>query len=197
MSDFFKVLDHEGTGYLTPEAFSSFLEANGFSATEDPWRLNQKPLSGPWLPVDNADFELKAAYEAWFFPHRVVSRSSVRPLLPHGGMPLLALPGFIDYLAIECSAEGPARVRGLNAALTRYGSGMDPRWLAMGEIPGWALPREVPGKVRRRIDDANARSVRTARERIEASRVQHEIMAQGRRNAEELVSDVRYVWRPY
>jgi hypothetical protein len=112
-------------------------------------------------------------------------------------MPLLALPGFIDYLAIECAAEGPARIRGLNAALTRYGSRMAPKWLAMGEIPDWTLPREMPGKVRRRIDEANARSGRTARERIEANRVQHEIMAQGRRNAEELTSDVRYVWRPY
>jgi Ca2+-binding EF-hand superfamily protein len=36
MTDFFRVLDPEHTGYLTPEAFSSFLEVNGFSATEDP-----------------------------------------------------------------------------------------------------------------------------------------------------------------
>jgi hypothetical protein len=112
-------------------------------------------------------------------------------------MPLLALPGFIDYLAIECSGEGPARIRGLIVALTHYGSRMDPKWLALGQIPDWALPREMPGKVRRRIDEANARSVRTVRERIEAIRVQHEIMAQGRRNAEEVTSDVRYVWRPY
>jgi hypothetical protein len=36
MEDFFNVLDPGGTGYLTPEAFSSFLAVNGFSATEDP-----------------------------------------------------------------------------------------------------------------------------------------------------------------
>lgn len=112
-------------------------------------------------------------------------------------MPLLSREGFRDYLAVECAGEGPARVRGLNAALQRYGRQMSPGWVARGPLPPWALPEHMPDKVRRRIDAANERSHRTAATRIEAERVKHALMAQGRQNAIELVSDVRYVWRPY
>lgn len=78
------------------------------------------------------------------------------------------------------------------------GPGPDGRgWAALGPVPGWVLPATMPDQVRRRIDAANERSRRTAAARIEAVRVQHELQAQGRRIAVELVSDVRYVWKPY
>ncbi|OIW27587.1 hypothetical protein CONLIGDRAFT_440747 [Coniochaeta ligniaria NRRL 30616] len=201
MNDFFTVLDPQNTGRLTPEVFSGFLALNCFTHDEDPWRKNYRPLAPPWEPVDNADFELKAAYEAWYFAHEVRQRSS-RPRLPHGGMPLLLREGFLAYLAVEFSDDAPARCRGLNAALQRYGAHMGPGpdgrgWLALGPAPQWIFSQAMPPQVRRRVDEANARSRRMAAERIEAVRVEHALRAQGRRNAEELTGDYRYVWREY
>jgi hypothetical protein len=118
-------------------------------------------------------------------------------------MPLLAREGFVSYLAVEFAADAaPERCRGLNAALARYGNAMGPGphgrgWLALGPAPQWIFPAAMPPEVQRRIDEANARSHRMAAERLEAVRVEHELRAQGRRNAVELISDVRYVWRPY
>lgn len=69
--------------------------------------------------------------------------------------------------------------------------------MALGPAPEGIFSPAMPDAVRRRIDEANARSRRTAAERIEASRVENAIRAQGMRNAVELVSDYRYVWREY
>lgn len=117
-------------------------------------------------------------------------------------MPLLTREGFVAYLAVEFADDAAARCRGLNAALRRYAASMGPGpggrgWLALGPAPEWIFCAAMPDAVRMRIDKANARSRRTAAERIEASRVENAIRAQGRRNAEELVSDYRYVWREY
>lgn len=225
LNDFFTVLDPQNTGYLTPEVFSSFLAVIGFTPTEDPCPSssillplsihktsnfhaqktaglnNHRPLAAPFLPIDNADFELKAVYEVWHFAHTVRPRTNLRPVIPYGGMPLLAREGFVAYMALEHAADGEPRHRGLNAALRRYGHLMGPGpsgagWLALGPVPRWVLPAAMPAEVRRRTDEANTRSVRLAAEKIEANRVSNLLKAQGRRNAEELTGDYRYVWSP-
>lgn len=105
--------------------------------------------------------------------------------------------GFLAYLAVEFADEAAARCRGLNAALRRYGAQMGAEWAAMGPAPLWIFSPGMPAKVRRRVDEANARSHRTAAERIEAVRVESELRASGIRNALELTGNYRYVRRPY
>lgn len=129
-------------------------------------------------PEDLADFELKAACEAWSFEHRVAVRNPGCPQLPYGGMPMLTLRGFTN----------------INAALRYYDV-----WAELGPLPRECLlpGPDPPIEVQRRIEQAGARSRRTAAERIEANRVKHALQAQGRRNAEELVGDYYYVRRDY
>ncbi|KAB5585477.1 hypothetical protein GE09DRAFT_1070882 [Coniochaeta sp. 2T2.1] len=203
MNDFFTVLDEHNTGSLTPEVFSGFLELNGFTRDEDPWRKSHTPLALPFLPIDNADFTLLSVYQSHLFPH-VISphpRSPHRPTLPYGGVPLLLREGFLSYLAIEFSNDAPARCRGLNLALRRYGAVMPctweggRTWREMGAVPEWCFLRDMPPEVKKKVDEAAVRGERLAREKVEAVRVENEIKAMGRRNAEELVGDYRYVYR--
>ncbi|KAI1653654.1 hypothetical protein F4813DRAFT_399647 [Daldinia decipiens] len=145
-------------------------------------------------PEDLADFELKAACEAWSFEHRVAVRNPGRPQLPYGGMPMLTLRGFTDMMAVEHAADPELAWRGINAALRYYDV-----WTELGPLPRECL---LPGpgppiEVQRRIEQAGARTRRTAAERIEANRVKHALQAQGRRNAEELAGDYYYVRRDY
>ncbi|KAI1388583.1 uncharacterized protein F4822DRAFT_250753 [Hypoxylon trugodes] len=215
LAAFFACLDPQRTGTITPEALSSFLEVNGFT-TEDnicmcaysccltihnanahiinrKGKSNLKP-SIMFQPQDLADYELKAACEAWFFEHRVAVRSPGRAQLPYGGMPLLTLRGFTDMISVEHAGDPERGWRGTNAALRYYGI-----WRDRGPLPRDCLLSgpDMPGELRRRIEQAGVRSRKTAAERLEANRVRLALQAQGRRHAEEISGDYYYVRRDW
>lgn len=142
-------------------------------------------------PEDLADFELKAAFEAWYLEHRVAVRYPGRPQLPYGGMPLLTARGLADMMAVEHAGDPERAWRGINAALRRYGV-----WPERGPLPrSCLLAAGMPPEVRRRAEEAGARSRRTAAERLEATRVRFALQAEGRRHAEEISGDYYYVRR--
>ncbi|KAF3071196.1 hypothetical protein GL218_00026 [Daldinia childiae] len=193
LAAFFARLDSRGTGTITPETLSAFLDVHGFLGGDNVWKSNLAP-NVMFQPEDLADFELKAACEAWSFEHRVAVRNPGRPQLPYGGMPMLTLQGFTDMMAVEHASDPELAWRGINAALRYYDV-----WRELGPLPRECL---LPGtgppiEVQRRIEQAGARARRTAAERIEANRVKHALQAQGRRNAEELAGDYYYVRRDY
>ena len=70
-------------------------------------------------------------------------------------------------------------------------------WLQMGPLPRDMVPKTCPPQVQERIDDASARGRRESQRRIDAVRIQHQIAAQGRQNALELISDSKYVYHYY
>ncbi|KAI1381141.1 hypothetical protein F4677DRAFT_118130 [Hypoxylon crocopeplum] len=193
LAAFFARLDPRGTGTITPETMSSFLDIQGFRIEHNIWKMHLKP-NAMFQPEDLADFEFKAACEAWFFEHRVAVRNPSRPQLPYGGMPLLTLRGFTDMMAAEHAGDAERGWRGLNAALRHYGV-----WGERGPLPrACLLPGpDMPALLQRRADAAGARARRAAAERVEATRLRFALQAEGRRNAEELTGDYYYVRRDY
>ncbi|XXG97436.1 hypothetical protein Hte_003737 [Hypoxylon texense] len=187
---FFARLDPQNTGTVTPEAVSAFLDVHGFATEHNTWKSNLRP-NAIFQPEDLADFELKAVLEAWHLEHRVAVRHPGRPQLPHGGMPLLTPRGFADLMAVEHAGDPERAWRGINAALRYYGV-----WPERGPLPrACLLATGMPPEVRRRIEEAGARSRRAAAERIAASRVDVALRAEGRRHAEEISGDYYYVRR--
>ncbi|KAI0880084.1 uncharacterized protein GGS22DRAFT_99519 [Annulohypoxylon maeteangense] len=193
LAAFFARLDPQGTGTITPEALSAFLDVHGFPTQDNIWKLNLKP-SAMFQPEDLADYELKAACEAWGFEHRVVTRNPTRAQLPYGGMPLLTVRGFTDMMAVEYGADPNDAFLGLNTALCRYGV-----WVERGPLPRECLlpGPDAPEELRRRTEEVRVRSRRVAEERLEATRVRFELQARGRRHAEELSGDYHYVRRDF
>ncbi|KAI2615119.1 hypothetical protein GGR54DRAFT_309242 [Hypoxylon sp. NC1633] len=257
MAAFFARLDPQGTGVITPETLSYFLDVNGFPTednvckcltfsvsasasvyhpstfllvpsqsipayllarqathptshpipshripphtnqltTQPPTREKNLRPSAMFAAEDIADFELKAACEAWPFEHRIAIRHPGAPhQLPYGGMPLLTQRGFTAMLAVDTAGDPDRGHRGLVAALRHYGV-----WADRGPLPrACLLPGpDMPAPLRRRVDEVMARAARVAAQRIEATRVRMEVQAQGRRNAEELSGDYYYVRRDY
>lgn len=190
MKAFFAVLDQQNTGYMAPEVLSSFLDVQGFRLNDNIWKSNHRQMPPPFHPVDNADFELKTAFEAWYFEHRVVSRAPDRPLLPGGGMPHLTPAGFTSYMAVESAGDPELAFRGINAALRTYGI-----WAEMGPLPREMLPATMPPQIKARMDQAAARSRSAAEQRI-ASQQAYEQMAAAR-GSQDLAGDPRYAYRRY
>lgn len=186
MKEFWKRLDPRGTGYIAPEVFSGFMEINHFAPDDDVWRRNHQG-NLIFSADDVADYELKAAWEAWYFDHKVVVRNPRAKQLPYGGMPMLSQNGFIDVMAVEIAAEPDDRLGGLNNALRHYGV-----WTERGPVPRHVLPSARAPELQRRVDAAVARSQQTAKERLDAAEVQARIEARGRQAALDIVSDYRY-----
>ncbi|KAK0704749.1 hypothetical protein B0H67DRAFT_359115 [Lasiosphaeris hirsuta] len=192
MKAFFSVLDQQNTGYMAPEVLSSFLDVQGFRLNDNIWKSNHRQMPPPFHPVDNADFELKAAYEAWYFEHRVVSRAPDRPLLPGGGMPHLTPAGFTSYMAVESAGDPELAFRGINAALRAYGV-----WAEMGPLPREMLPAMMPPQIKARMDQAALRSRAAAEQRIASQQAYEQMAAEGRRGPQDLAADPRYAHRRY
>ncbi|KAH8892009.1 hypothetical protein GQ53DRAFT_841321 [Thozetella sp. PMI_491] len=190
LAAFWAVLDPQNTGYITPEVLSGFLTVQGWLPEDDVWKANLKPIGGPYQPVDNADFELKACLEAWYFDFRVVERGPPgRPQLPGGGMPLLTKDGFTAYMAVEYAGEPEKTPRLLNAALRAYNI-----WPAMGPVPREVLPPARPKELQQRIDMAAIRARNAAQEKIAAAKAYYEIRRQGSEAALDLLRP-SYVYR--
>lgn len=150
---------------------------------------NYKP-NPMFAAEDMADYEFKAALEGFRFEHTVVTRSPGRRQLPYGGMPLLTRAGFIDYMALEYAGDPDLCLAFLNAALRFYNVPS----AAKGPVPRYLFPAARTPELQRRIDESSARCRSAAQSRLNAVTVQHQLQAQGRQAAVDLVSDVRYVY---
>jgi hypothetical protein len=140
--------------------------------------------------ADMADFEMKAACESWYFDHTVVVRSQGARQLPYGGMPLLSLRGFTDWISVESSGYPDRAWRGFNAALQHYGV-----WAERGPMPREVLPASMPAEVQQRIDRANERGRANSQQKLSANASRLALEQQGRQNALDLIGNVKYVYR--
>ncbi|KAH8677780.1 hypothetical protein BX600DRAFT_506788 [Xylariales sp. PMI_506] len=192
MAALFQKLDPQGTGYITPEVMSEFLDVNQFLTEHNIWKSNLKG-NALYPPEDVADAEMKAACEAWFFDHKVVIRGPPgRRQLPYGGMPLLSLRGLTDMMAVEYAADPELGWRGVNASLRRYGV-----WPALGPAPRECLLPDRPPQVQQRIEAVTVRSARAAQEKLAAVRTKHMLQQQGQQAALDLLDDRVWVRRYY
>jgi hypothetical protein len=143
---------------------------------------------------DMADFEFKAAMEAFFFDHKVVVRNPAAPQLPYGGMPLLSLAGFTDWMSLSYAAHPDAAfaVPGLNNALRVYNI-----WPERGPLPRYVFLPSRPIEIQQRLDQAVQHSTVTAQERIRANQAGLQLKWEGQQNAIDLVSDYRRYYRYY
>lgn len=193
MKQFFAKLDPRGTGYITPEAFSSFAEV---SRCPDPDNIWKRSLThgGMFAKEDMADYEFKNVMEGFFFDHKVVTRNPGAPQLPYSGMPLLSLTGFTDWIGFSCAAhpDGIFVVPGLNNALRVYNV-----WPERGPLPRYVFPPCRPIEVQQRMDQATQRCNMNAQQKLRATQLEAEIKAQGREHAIDLVSDTYRVYRYY
>ncbi|WQF90258.1 hypothetical protein CDEST_15272 [Colletotrichum destructivum] len=190
MSIFFSKLDTQRSGYITPEVWSSWLDAIGFPTDENLWK---KSLKGNWMfsAQDTADAELKWFLEAFYIDHKSVIRNpNAAHQLPWGGMPLLSLAGFTHFMAMEVAYEPDTLLRGLNNALRYYGVEV-----GKGPIPRHVLPERCPPEVKRRFDEGSARLRGSSQEKLDAQIAKSRIEAKGRQAALDLLDDRRYVYR--
>lgn len=193
MKEFFVKLDPRGTGYITPEAFSSFLEASRVKDSDNIWKRGLTN-GGMFAKEDMADFELKAALEGFYFDHKVVVRNPNAPQLPYGGMPLLSLAGFIDFMSVEYAAspDDIFVVPGLNNALRVYNI-----WPERGPLPRYVFPPKRPMEVQQRIDEASQRCAANAQEKLRANQARLQMKLQGQQNALDLIDGTRRYYRYY
>ncbi|KAJ3161778.1 hypothetical protein HDU86_006549 [Geranomyces michiganensis] len=187
MKAFFTRLDKQGTGYITPEQYSSFLDACQYLTEWNPWKKN---LQAAWVYTaeDIADHELKAVFEGFYFDHKVVLRNPANQQLTGGGMPLLSLEGLTEHMALEWASDPDDHLRGINNALVHYGV-----WPERGPIPRHVFPAFCPPQLQARIDAAMLRCAANAKTKINASAVKLQLQALGEQNAIELADDRR--WR--
>ncbi|CAA9961594.1 hypothetical protein PTMSG1_04978 [Pyrenophora teres f. maculata] len=183
MKQFFAKLDPKGTGYITPEAFSSFLEASRVKDSDNIWKRSLIN-GGMFAKEDMADFELKAAMEGFFFDHKIVVRNPAAAQLPYGGMPLLSLAGFIDFMSVEYAADPDDTfvVPGLNNALRVYNI-----WPERGPLPRYVFPPRRPAEIQQRLDQAGQRCATNAQQKLRANQARLQMKLQGQQDAIDLI----------
>ncbi|USP74647.1 hypothetical protein yc1106_01921 [Curvularia clavata] len=185
MKEFFVKLDPRGTGYITPEAFSSFLEASLVKDTDNVWKRSLND-SGMYSKEDMADFELKAAIEGFLFDHKVVVRNPSAKQLSYGGMPLLSLAGFTDFMSVEYAADPDNVLPGINNALRVYNI-----WPERGPLPRYAFPARTPLELQQRLDQATQRCAANAKEKLRANQARIDLELLGQQNAVDLIDGTR------
>jgi hypothetical protein len=143
---------------------------------------------------DMADFELKAAIEGFFFDHKVVVRNPTAPQLPYGGMPLLSLAGFTDFMSVEYTADPDDIfvVPGLNNALRVYNI-----WPERGPLLRYVFPLRRPIEIQQRIDQATQRCAINAQEKLRANQARLQMKLQGQQDAIDLIDGTRRYYRYY
>ncbi|KAF9266082.1 hypothetical protein L218DRAFT_1075092 [Marasmius fiardii PR-910] len=119
----------------------------------------------------------------------------------NGLMPLLTRKGFIDITCVEVLCDPSRHWGNLTRVVKQYANSPDAgtmgEYRIWGDLPRVVLP-EVPDpamteRVKRLGEVARAK----AQQELDASHAMASIRAQGSRNALELLSDTRYVYRHY
>ena len=107
--------------------------------------------------------------------------------MPYGGVPLLTLAGFTDYMAVEFASDPDDHLGDINAALRYYGV-----WLEKGPVPRYLLPPTCPPELTRRVDEASARCRKASTDKINAQLAKAQIQGMAGRAAVALTSNNIY-----
>ncbi|KAF8911730.1 hypothetical protein CPB85DRAFT_1252932 [Mucidula mucida] len=191
-------LDTSHTGYLSPEAYSRFLDDQGYQLHDNAWKANliQDPVYGQ-SKENVADKALKNVYDLFSIEHILQDRfnppGSTQPSMTSqlfslfapginvdassagiraaSKMPLLTLKGFIDITAVEVLSDPSKEWGNLQRALKKY-----------------ACPSSK--RVRKVSEFAKARDEQL----LAATMAEMQLRKQGRQNALDLLDDRRYYY---
>jgi Zinc finger, ZZ type len=181
MKALFTHLDTGRTGFLVPEAYAAFGDANGCPPAQNIWKNAFHQAYGS-NREGQADVALKTAYDTFGIEHRLGQRpqqhqrqqssgsslgnmfkstasSMMGAAAPTGPMPLLTLRGFIDITGIEVCYDPNRGMSGLNQALRAYQLAI---WRERGDLPRWAFPDRPVQAVVDRVKSASMQSVHNA-----------------------------------
>ncbi|KAJ7581176.1 hypothetical protein C8J56DRAFT_1057174 [Mycena floridula] len=207
------------TGYLSPEAYSRFLDDQGYlNSHTGKSNLTPDIVYGK-AKEDVADQALRNAYDLFSIEHILKPRNSpvtpspfaaqyakiLGPALaaslaansaqksPTGGMmPLLTMKGFVDITAVEALCD-PGRHWGCFSRIVKQYNILQ----SWGPIPRTVLPEVAEPMMLSRVETITTFSKARGERQLEAARVQAELQARGRQNALDLISDTHYVYRYY
>ncbi|RDW78830.1 uncharacterized protein DSM5745_05682 [Aspergillus mulundensis] len=217
IEELFEHLDPQSTGFLSPEAYSQYLEACGAPANHNIWRYSHTK-SG----TDIADRELTdhfTAYSIDFALHpRTPSQSSssepnplnplsylpasqrpslsrFMPQIPSvsgGRKPMLSLRGFSELALTSVLLNPSSAWSQLNRVIKVY---RIPAWLEWGDLPRDMLPlapyQPEVDRVRVLMEGARAR----AEEEVDAAHARAKMEQRGRQAALDLLDDRVWVYR--
>jgi len=136
---------------------------------------------------DMADAELLWALEGFQFDHKRVVRNPANKQMPYGGMPLLTLAGFTDYMAVEFASDPDDHLSDINAALRYYGV-----WPEKGPVPRHVMPPACPHELQHRVEEASARCRKASADKINAQLAKARIQSMAGRASVALTSNNVY-----
>ncbi|PBL01450.1 hypothetical protein ARMGADRAFT_1007463 [Armillaria gallica] len=214
----FTYLDPSYTGYLTPEAYSHFLDDQGYLLHENVWKSNLVPDAVYGGSKENmADKALRNAYDLFSIEHVLKPRhnppgsttpsitthlqgllgNAFNPAMMHSvplqssnsQMPLLTRKGFIDITTVEVLSD-PSRAWGnLSRVLRMYQLESFRGW---GDMPRRVLPEGADQRMLQRVRDISNFAKARGEQQLAFSMARMELERQGRENALDLISDTRY-----
>ncbi|EKD21029.1 uncharacterized protein L3040_004647 [Drepanopeziza brunnea f. sp. 'multigermtubi'] len=158
MSTIFSHLDPMHTGFLNPEVYSGFLDAQGTDPSLNTWRTALGKSGGEHDSKEVADLELSLYFTDLAVSHRLHVRTRDPSELPDvdldapprsaakirssmrfsANMPMLDRQGFIAVCAIEYLRDPTGAQARLQAAVDAYGI-----WPELGPVPREILPAEA------------------------------------------------------
>ncbi|KAJ7137511.1 hypothetical protein C8R43DRAFT_1019559 [Mycena crocata] len=192
-------LDTGRTGHLVPEAFSKFLDDQGYVGGANVWKANLIERGGK-TKEDVADVELRRVFDLFSIEYILHPRprgsndlaGQFQGMTVSGGtMPLLTLKGFMDITAVEMLCDPSAEWGNLSRALKVYDI---PALRGWGAVPRTILPEGPDPRMKAQVARATEVSRQQGQRDIEASRVRLMLEQQGQQNAMDLLDDRRYYY---
>ncbi|KAJ7164248.1 hypothetical protein C8R46DRAFT_309969 [Mycena filopes] len=188
MSSILTHLDTGRTGYLVPEAFSTFLDDQAYPLEGNTWKSNLK-ATRKQSAVDAADAALKRVFDLFSIEYVLRPRAGNPNVAGGGTMPLLTLKGFMDITTLEMLADPSTEWGSISRVIRAYALPAVADW---GELPRSVLPEVPDPRILARLAQVKTVSEEEGKRRLEAARVKAMFQAQGEQNALDLLDDRRY-----
>ncbi|KAJ7137535.1 hypothetical protein C8R43DRAFT_1202715 [Mycena crocata] len=192
-------LDTGHTGHLVPEAFSKFLDDQGYPLDGNTWKSNLVQRSRK-AKEDVADAALRRVCDLYSIEYILQPRprnsddlaGQLQGMSVSGGtMPLMTLKGFMDITTIEMLCDPSAEWGNISRAIRMYDLPAVRGW---GDVPRSVLPDAPDARMEAKVAQVSVVSREQAQRRVEASRVRLQLRAQGEQNAMDLLDDRRYYY---
>ncbi|KAJ7640902.1 hypothetical protein B0H17DRAFT_1105209 [Mycena rosella] len=192
MHTLFAYLDTGRTGFLVPEAYSHFLNDQGYVGEDNTWNANL--IAGVGRSGKSkeqvADVALRRVFDLFSIEYTLRARSPNTPA-GDGRMPLLTPAGFVEITSIDILCDPSAHWGNLSRVLRLYDL---PALRAWGALPRTVLPEEADPRMLARVEKVTKFSREQGQRELAAARVKAQMQAIGEQNAIDLLDDRRYYY---
>ncbi|KAJ6549979.1 hypothetical protein B0H19DRAFT_1160161 [Mycena capillaripes] len=197
MSAILAYLDTGKIGHLVPEAYSQFLDDQGYPRDCDAWKSNLNEKRGQ-KTEDVADAGLRRVFDLYGIEYILRPRArgpndnpNTEKSVSDGLMPLLTLKGFMEITSIEMLCDPNAEWGNISRALRSWDLAAVRGW---GDVPRSVLPEQADKRMEARVERATTVSRERQTRQLEASRVKNMLQAIGEQNSLDLLDDRRYYY---